>query len=105
MTAAGFMLGAKQLAQLISTAPKYFKDCKETQADFTRFEHWATIFEHPWELTSRIVRNVPFNIKDIVRTTAESITEYKIQEFYKFGMDLGELLVLIVGEAETKGWW
>ena len=67
--------------------------CKDTQEDMATLERWASIFLHPEELASTVMKNVEHHPIKVHSEVKQLETDMSDEQYIQFGRDLGDLLV------------
>ena len=73
------------------------RNCGNLGPDFTKFANFFVIFVHPTELAAALAWNVPFHMAEIQANLQEGLADYAREEFFGFGVSVGNVLVLAVG--------
>ena len=76
------------------------QQCESIIPDVDRFRKWAAIFTTPGELMTRLAMNVPAHFNEILVDVQEANIDYEKGDFFECGENLGEAMVLAVGQAE-----
>lgn len=77
-------------------------DCKGVVADLEKLEKMAAIFESPTSFIYHVGKDLIVNGSQIYHEIDDSVTQYKNQNYEKFGEDVGMALAkLILGEEEA----
>ena len=92
--------GIKLLGEVITMVPEKLRECEEIRSDVKKFEEWGMIFTKPKELSERLLRNMPEHFKEILQLIEDANQEIKKGDYFKYGEDIGEALVLAVGTVE-----
>ena len=67
------------------------------QGDIDRIEKWAQIFEDPTKLVTTLTVNVLKNFSKIVKDISSETDDIKVDNYYKAGSDIADILVLSLG--------
>ncbi len=75
-------------------------DCKSTSEDIAAIESWATVFTDPSALPGLVKTNVTHNLIKLTRDLNKAKNDWKDEEYYTFGTQLGEMLVIATQPIE-----
>ena len=101
LMAKNWTTGFQELSEIVKALPGLMTDCTGIQEDIATLESWATVFLTPAALPSLIKSNVTHNIIKLTRDLKGAKKDYKNEEYFTFGTDLGEMLVIATQPSST----
>ncbi|CDW72936.1 UNKNOWN [Stylonychia lemnae] len=94
--------GLKLIGKLVLSLPSQLKDCEKIKDDLEQFKKWAEVFTKPQELYVQLMKNIPAHFTEIWDDIQDANTQYQNGDYYKYGKDLGDSMVLAVGQVQTR---
>lgn len=89
-----FGIAALQIPQAIST-------CENTGDDVAAIEQWAQIFKNPVELMAQVSKVMLFHKSQVMADVSSVEADWKTANFFQSGIDVADLLTLVVGPIEV----
>ena len=89
-----WLTGFKEIATIVEGLPQLMTDCTSISEDIATLESWATVFLDPADLESVIQTNITHNILKLTRDLNRAKNDWKDEQYYAFGTDLGEMLTI-----------
>ncbi|CDW78581.1 UNKNOWN [Stylonychia lemnae] len=102
MTMTGLLSGLEEAAKLVAFLPRDFQQCEGIRPDIDRFTKFASVFIHPSDLIQRLETNLPAHLNEIMSDVQAANQDYTEAKFFDFGENLGEVLVLAVGQVSAS---
>ena len=99
LTLYGIFAGIEELAAFAAEIPVHFQQCEGIRPDIDRFEAWAKIFLQPSNLITALETNLPAHLNEIMVDIQAANQDYEQGNFFDYGENLGEVLVLAVGQG------
>ena len=90
-TAEGFM----EIQQFVTKLPAAIGTCEEIRDDLNKFAEWAVIFIEPTVFIKTVSSNLVWNYFEIHSDIEEAITDFDKQDYFDFGLKIGEALVIV----------
>ena len=66
--------------------------------DIIRIEKWSLIFHTPLAMIRLVIKNILNNYEAILNDVTKSESDIKNNDYYDFGTDVADMLVLFVGK-------
>ena len=86
--------GIKDLGAIAYELPDLVQDCTHLSDDIATLKSWATAFSSISDVENTIKTNVTHNLIKLTRDLNKAKNDYKNEEYYTFGTQLGEMLVI-----------
>ena len=95
--------GIMDVGKFLQDLPPACYYCDGIPEDFQKLGEFFSIFGNFTQLTSRVTYNLLWHYTEIKTDINEAMTEWNAEQYYDFGTDIGEALVLAVGDdSATK---
>ena len=94
---ADILAGIEEVGKVIQEFPADLGDCQGMQADVTRIENWAKIFNDPSKLVQTILVNVVQHLGDIIGDITKMSGDIGSNNWYNAGDDIADVLVKSLG--------
>ena len=88
--------GIKLLGEAIVALKDDIKECKGVVADVEKLEEMAKIFANPLTFAYHVGKDLLVNGVQIYKEIDDSITQWKSQQYFFFGEDVGDALALLI---------
>ena len=82
--------------------PVMLKGCESMGDDLHAIGSWATIFEHPGQLTATVSKNYLLHRKAIDSDIASLKSDWAAHEYFKAGVDAANLLTVAIGPIQVN---
>jgi len=94
--ALGYFSGALRTLRLIEEVPQTFTGCEKVSADVEKLVTWAkTQLSDIPALEKRMAYNFLWNESEIMADVSKGVTEFKSNNFFDAGQDIGKAVVLL----------
>ena len=94
---ADILAGIEEAGKVIQEFPADLGDCQGMQADVTRIENWAKIFDDPTKLVQTLLVNIVQHLGDIIGDITKMNTDIGSNSWYNAGDDIADILVKTLG--------
>ena len=82
--------GIKELGDVIDEVADAIKDCKAIRDDLTKIAKMAAVFKSPMSFVYHVGHDIIVDGTQIFDQVADAVVDFKGQNWYKFGQDVGE---------------
>jgi len=96
-----FIVGYRMIADVVKTMPEMLAACENMGPELKEMESFFDEFLHPVNLVKRIAYNATHNIEAVTHDVLVIRHDLKHDEYFKFGEELGETLVLLTTPVPT----
>lgn len=91
--------GIKEIADLLKSVQAGMKDCSSLKADWTKLAQMIAVIDSPTSFAYHVGKDLMINGVDIYHEINTAITDYKTQQWYDFGVQIGEATAkTLIGE-------
>jgi Mlc titration factor MtfA (ptsG expression regulator) len=90
----GIVEGIKTLGSAIKQLPGDLQTCENVEADVTKIEQWAAIFDHPAELEKVISENFIERHNQVFGDFYAAMNAWHAGQYYQFGEKIGMMTVV-----------
>eukprot|EP00347_Sterkiella_histriomuscorum_P015766 403355760 len=94
--------GMRLIGKLVVMLPPVLIKCENMTNEVNKFKDWAMVFTKPEELYNALVQNIPLHFTEMWTDIQDAIQYYQKKDYYNYGRDLGQTMVLAVGEAKDR---
>jgi len=100
--AADVLAGLKEVAQMITVVKSGMQDCSHIQADWEKLVKMATVFSSPTDFAYHVGKDLIVNKKQIFSEVNTAVTDYKSEDWFGFGYNMGEAAAKTLLGAEQQ---
>ena len=93
-TSGNYIRCTRNIGDAVTGFPSLLNSCDNLGKDFVELGQWADIFLNPFTIEEKIRKNVLRNSIGLTRNLRSAKKHLKDQEYFWFGVDLGNMLVL-----------
>ncbi|CDW71791.1 UNKNOWN [Stylonychia lemnae] len=98
LTLTGILSGIEEFRNLMIKLRGDLTTCECIRPDVDKFLRWGEIFIEPSILVQQLENNLPAHLNEIISDIQAANADYTQQNFFEFGENIGEALVLAVGQ-------
>ena len=99
---ADIMAGIELVGKIIQEIPTDLGDCQGMQADITRIENWAQIFNDPTKLVQTLITNVVSHFPAITSDITKTASDISADDMWDAGIDVADILIQSLGPVPAE---
>ena len=93
--------GIQEIGKFITDVEPTYSSCTNISEDFTKMGEFFAIFGDGSKLLSTLSYNLLWHFTEIWTDISQSLTYWDANDFYNFGVSMGEALVLALNTNES----
>ena len=95
----GILSGMKTIGKIVKEIPSDLSTCENIEDDIRKLELWASIFEHPEELMTKVAENIFEHYSEITGDVHTAMADWTSEDYFGFGNEIANAVVTAVGTS------